>query len=307
VRIGLSMTSAFGEAEQREPRRGAAAMVARARAAAGAGFDSLFVGDHHVTAVPYYQNSPMLGRLLAEWPQGTAGALYLLPLWHPVLLAEQIATLASIAPGPFVMQCGLGGDVRQGAGMGVPNRERVPRFEASLEILRALWAGDTVTRDGPWSIEAARISPLPPQGVEVWIGAQVPAAIDRAARLGEGWLASPSLTYAQAADDVNRYRQACAEHGRTPRAVAIRRDFYIGASAEAARRVTRAYVEAGYRGFDPAALLIGSVEQVAAEIDALAALGYSDVILRNLVADQDEALAAIERVAEVRGLLGASA
>jgi len=299
------MTSAFGEAEQRDPRRGAAAMIARARAAADAGLHSLFIGDHHVTAVPYYQNSPMLGRLLAEWPRGTAGALYLLPLWHPVLLAEQIATLAAIAPGPVVMQCGLGGDPRQSGGMGVPNRERVPRFEASLEILRALWAGESVTRDGPWPMAAARISPLPPHGIEVWIGAQVPAAIDRAARLGDGWLASPGLTRSQAADDVNRYRQACAEHGRTPTAVAIRRDFYVGETAEAAVRVTRPYIEAGYRGFDPAALLVGSAEQVAEEIDALATLGYTDVILRNLVADQDQAIAALERLAEVRRLLRA--
>ena len=64
----------------------------------------------------------MLGRLLAEWGGAPAGCLFLLPLWHPVLVAEQIGTLASIAPGPFIMQCGLGyGDAWFAAmGHGVP-------------------------------------------------------------------------------------------------------------------------------------------------------------------------------------------
>jgi hypothetical protein len=41
------------------------------------------------------QNTPMLGRLLAEWSDRPAGALFLLPLWNPVLVAEQVGTLAA--------------------------------------------------------------------------------------------------------------------------------------------------------------------------------------------------------------------
>ena len=76
-------------------------MIERAAAAHRAGLDSLFVGDQHVSPTPYYQNTPMLGRLLAEWGDEPAGCLFLLPLWHPVLVAEQIGTLAAIAQGPF--------------------------------------------------------------------------------------------------------------------------------------------------------------------------------------------------------------
>jgi hypothetical protein len=70
-------------------------MIERAAAAHRAGLDSLFVGDQHVSPTPYYQNTPMLGRLLAEWGGSPAGCLFLLPLWHPVLVAEQIGTLAA--------------------------------------------------------------------------------------------------------------------------------------------------------------------------------------------------------------------
>jgi alkanesulfonate monooxygenase SsuD/methylene tetrahydromethanopterin reductase-like flavin-dependent oxidoreductase (luciferase family) len=278
-------------------------MVERARAAQQAGLDSLFVGDHHVTPTPYYQNTAILARMLAEWGDKPAGALYLLPLWHPVLLAEQVATLATIAQGPFILQCALGGDRRQSLGMGVRLEERVQRFEASLSILRRLWAGESVSESAPWRFEGARISPAPPEPVEVWIGSQAEPAIRRTARLAEGWLASPGLTRQQAAESLNRYRQACAEHEREPTAVAIRRDVFVGASEADARRVVQPYLDEGYRGFAPDALVYGSPAEVADQFRTLAEMGYTDVIVRNLSADQSEALASIERLADVRAAL----
>jgi alkanesulfonate monooxygenase SsuD/methylene tetrahydromethanopterin reductase-like flavin-dependent oxidoreductase (luciferase family) len=170
--------------------------------------------------------------------------------------------------------------------------------------LRRLWAGEEVTMDGAWSVERARISPLPPEPVEVWIGSQAPVAIRRTARLGDGWLASPGLTLDRARDDLNRFRQACAEYGRDSAAVAIRRDVYVGASSEEARHTVRPYVERGYRGFDEKALLVGSVDEVAETLNALSEMGYTDVIVRNLSADQQESLATIERLARVRERLG---
>jgi hypothetical protein len=70
----------------------------------------------------------MLGRLLAEWGAAPAGCLFLLPLWHPVLVAEQIGTLASIAQGPFIMQCGLGYGEARFAAMGANIKMELPRF-----------------------------------------------------------------------------------------------------------------------------------------------------------------------------------
>src|SRR6516165_4464252 len=95
MKVGISLTSNHPSAT--DPRQGARWMVERTAAARRAGLDSLFVGDQHVSATPYYQNTPILGRLLAEWGPAPAGCLFLLPLWHPVLVAEQIGTLASIS------------------------------------------------------------------------------------------------------------------------------------------------------------------------------------------------------------------
>lgn len=180
MRIGISMASAYGVDDART---GARYMVERARAAHAAGLDSLFVGDHHATPAPYYQNSPILGRVLAEWGEREAGALYLLPLWNPVLVAEQTATLSTIARGPFVLQCAIGGGRSQFASMGVGYGGKPAKFEEALSIIRALWRGETV--DGPeghWPVAGARIAPVPPEPIEVWIGASAQPAIDRAAR-----------------------------------------------------------------------------------------------------------------------------
>ena len=296
MKIGISVASAYAVDDVRV---GARNMIERARAARSAGLDSLFVGDHHVTARPYYQNSPILGRMLAEWGERTAGALYLLPLWNPVLVAEQTATLAAIAQGRFVMQCALGGDVKQSAGMGVDLRLRRSMFEQSLATIRALWRGETVSLDGRWRLGEARISPLPPEPVEVWIGASAPAAIDRAARLGDGWLADPSLDEAGAERAIAAYQEACDRHRRLPTAIAIRRDVYVGSSKAEAKRTMEPYLTRGHRGFSADALVIGDVGEVAGKMARLRDLGYTDVIVRNITSDQKQALKTIDRLHRV--------
>lgn len=297
MRIGISIQSAY---RVNDPRTGAQYMIERAQAARKADLDSLFVGDHHVTDHAYYQNSPILGRMLAHWSNKPAGALYLLPLWHPVLLAEQIATLAAIMPGRFIMQCGLGGLPHQSAGMGVDMSQRVAMFEDSLSIMRRLWAGETVSHQRFWSLENARIGPLPPQDIEVWVGASVPGALNRAARVAEGWLGSPALPPQQAKEQLNQYRQACAEHQRQPRAVALRRDIFIGASAQTAADFKARAVAKGYRGFPDDALICGEAGAVAEQFAQLAAAGFTDIIVRNMSSNQSEALATIEALSDVR-------
>jgi alkanesulfonate monooxygenase SsuD/methylene tetrahydromethanopterin reductase-like flavin-dependent oxidoreductase (luciferase family) len=274
-------------------------MVERAAAARAAGLDSLFVGDHHVTGSTYMQNVPVLGRLLAEWGDRPAGALFLLPLWHPVLLAEQVGTLAALAEGPFVVQLGLGDGEEQFAGMGVARRGRAAALEAGLDVVRRLLAGEEVTADEPVAIRGARIGPLPDRPVDVWIGAGAAAGIDRAARLGEGWIAGPWVPLDEARRQVELYRNRCAAHGRAVGVAAIRRDVHVGTDLADAHRVAGPVLAAGYRGLPPDAPIIGGPEEVAEAILELGRLGYTDVLIRHLAEDQAEVLASFERLAAV--------
>src|SRR5213592_1289761 len=110
----------------------------------------------------------MLERLLAEWGEAPAGCLFLLPLWHPVLVAEQIGTLAAIAEGRFIVQCALGDGRDQFAAFGVPFSHRPSRFEESLDVIRKLLRGERVTSEGRYQVAGARIAPIPPEPVDVW-------------------------------------------------------------------------------------------------------------------------------------------
>lgn len=300
MRVGISLRSAYAVDDVRQ---GARFMVERTAAARDAGLDSLFVGDHHNVPVPYYQNSPILGRLLAEWDERPAGALYLLPLWHPVIVAEQVCTLSAIASGPFVLQCAIGAGDEQFAALGTSTRERASRFEESLSIVRRLLAGEEVDATNPWTINGVRIAPLPPEPVTIWIGGHAPRAIDRAARLGDVWLAGPDLTPEAADQLLGDYRERCDAHGRAPSAAAIRRDVHVGADDADAESVAGPVLESGYRGFDPAACVVGGAASVAAAFRRYAAMGYTDVIVRNIVEDQRAALASIDLLAEVRRLV----
>ena len=290
MRVGVSLRSAY---PADDVRMGARWMIERAAAAREAGLDSLFVGDHHATGpVPYYQNTPIMGRLLAEWSDAPAGALFLLPLWNPVLVAEHMGTLASVARGRFILQCALGGGEEQFAAMGVDIKKRVSLFEGNLDVVRRLLAGDDV--------DGARIAPLPPEPVEVWIGGHAPPALDRAARLGDGWIAGPEATDEQAAELVAAYRERCAAHDRAPTVVAIRRDVHVGQDDADARAVAGPVLQRGYRGFDTAATVVGGPERVEERFAGYAALGFTDVIIRHLADGQDDVLASFSRLAGVR-------
>src|SRR5687767_11696643 len=83
---------------------------------------------------------------------GRAGARYgelvRLPVWNPVLVAEQAGTLATPAPGRFNRRAGLGYDEPQCAAMGTAERTRPSAFEESLGIVRRLLAGEVVSSSG---------------------------------------------------------------------------------------------------------------------------------------------------------------
>ena len=297
MRIGISIGTAYsGGHQQAGPR----SVIEQARAASRAGLDTLSVGDHHATGPgPYLQNVPMLGRLLAEWDDRPAGCLFLVPLWHPVLMAEQIGTLASIAAGPFIIQTGLGGGSGQFRAMGAALSDRGPALEEGIRVAQALLRGETVD-SARWGVEGARIAPVPAHGTEWWVGAGAPRAIDRAARLGDCWYGNADLTPATAKEALSRYREACARHDRVPVRLPIRKDVFVAESAAEAEKVGDALMDAGYRGFDRAAVAYGDPDGVAEQLAPYAEMGFTDIIIRTMTAPPEAAVRSVELTGEVR-------
>jgi alkanesulfonate monooxygenase SsuD/methylene tetrahydromethanopterin reductase-like flavin-dependent oxidoreductase (luciferase family) len=310
TRVGISIGTTFSTEGPNGTREGPREVLAQAMAAARAGLDSLTVGDHHSTGpAGYMQNVPMMGRILAEWTGRQSGCLFLVPLWHPVLMAEQIGTLATMADGRFIVQAGIGAGRDQFGAMGADLSRRVTSFEEGVRIVQALLSGETVTSE-MFGIQHARIAPIPPDGVEWWIGGGVEKSIDRAARLGDCWYGNADLTPETAARDLAIYREACARHGREPSRIPIRKDVLICESSREAEKAGDALVAAGYRGFDRAAIAYGDPVGVAEQVSTYGDLGFTDIIIRTMAPlppelGPDAGARSVELAGEVQSLLRA--
>ena len=299
MRLGVSLTSVHHVDDHAE---GARNIIGRAHACAAAGLDLLSMGDQHNVPVPYYQNVPMIGRLLAEWPADRpVGALFLLPLWHPVTVAEQIGTLATMSEAPFVIQTGIGGGEGAFAAMGKHLKRRAKDLDESIRVIKALLAGETVDSER-FGLIGSHISPRPPVPADWWIGAGAPAALDRAAREGDCWYANADLTPETAADAIHGYHDACERHDRTPRA-AIRKDVIVLDDADRARRLGDDLIEAGYRGMPREAVAYGGVDDVVEQLSAFEELGFDDVTVRCMAIPQADAVETLTLCGQVRTAL----
>ena len=161
---------------------------------ADAGIDHVFTADH----VSFRDGSGMDGLVTLAAVGGLEPRLdlqvgvYLLALRHPMVAARQIATLAEAAPGRLTVGVGVGGDDRHEVEVcDVDPSTRGRRTDAALKIVRALLEGRTVDGDGEFfRFRDGSIRPVPDPPVPLVVGGRSDAALERAGRLGDGWLAA---------------------------------------------------------------------------------------------------------------------
>ena len=161
---------------------------------ADAGIDHVFTADH----VSFRDGSGMDGLVTLAAIGGLEPRLdlqvgvYLLALRHPVVAARQIATLAEAAPGRLTVGVGVGGDDRHEVEVcDVDPATRGRRTDAALKIVRGLLEGQTVDGDGEFfKFRDGKIRPVPDPPVPLVVGGRSDAALERAGRFGDGWLAA---------------------------------------------------------------------------------------------------------------------
>ena len=233
---------------EREGRR----LGALAAEIAAAGLDHVTVGDHvsfeHGNGADGLIQATALLASHASLPVQTG--VYLLALRHPATVARQLATLCSIAPGRLTFGVGLGGDdPRELELCGVDPRTRGARLDEALTLLRAFLTGDPVDFRGRFfEVDGAAIRPAPEPRPPIIVGGRSDAAVRRAGRLGDGWIAvwvSPRR-FAQATQLVE---ETAAEHDRT--GVGWQHTLQLwagfGTDRETARRRVGAAMEQGYQ------------------------------------------------------------
>jgi alkanesulfonate monooxygenase SsuD/methylene tetrahydromethanopterin reductase-like flavin-dependent oxidoreductase (luciferase family) len=276
-----------------------------AERAAQSGIDHLFVADH----VSFHTGFGMDGLIQAALVSGLDTRLalyvgvYLLALRHPAPVARQLATLSESAPGRLVLGVGVGGEDRHEFEIcGVDPRTRGRRTDECLDALRGLLSGEPTSFDGEFiQFEDALILPTPTPAIPIVIGGRSDAALERVARVGDGWLAAwcSPRRYAAALEDI----AARADRiGRSPLPTRHGLQVWVGLDAdpETARTRLAATMHDMYRiPFEPFERYspTGTAATVAEALLPYVEAGCRDF---NVMAVAASTEAAIDGVAEIR-------
>ena len=214
------------------------------QAAEELGFDGLWTIEHLVAPV-HTDSLYTLGRELSPIADGAVSAtmglnleqnttlayaasvtttillgtmVAVLPLRNPVLNARQLATIDQYSGGRLLYGVGVGWLKEEADAMGMPWMHRAARSEEHIALMRALWTaeGDVVEFKGQfWTLPPMDPQPRPVQRpIPILIGGHSDVALDRAARIGDGWIGA-GMSVGRLGELRDRLRVACERHGRS--------------------------------------------------------------------------------------------
>ena len=139
----------------------------------------------------------------------------MLPLRNPLEVAKTLGTLSLLSGGRVALGCGAGWIREEFAQLGVEFETRGKRFDEMIGVLRALWRGGMVEHHGRFfDFDRIQMSPAPRAPVPISVGALAPAALRRAAVLGDGWIGT-GQDPAELPALLARLRALRAEAGRS--------------------------------------------------------------------------------------------
>jgi probable F420-dependent oxidoreductase len=147
-----------------------------------------------------------------------ATAVVILPQRHPIYVAKELATLDVLSGGRVMFGIGSGWLKEEFAALQLDFKERGARTDESIAAIRALWRDDPATFEGKhFNFRAMKSFPKPLQkgGIPIHVGGHSPAAVRRAAHLGDGFFPAPgNLNVLK--DLFGKLREECAKIGRNP-------------------------------------------------------------------------------------------
>jgi len=257
-----------------------------ARAAERAGLAAAWVPDHLLNAgrpeAGVLQCEPVLAAVAAATGRIGLGTLVLTTAFrHPGILAKEVATIESLAPGRLTLGLGAGGFTYEAtcAQYGFPRlapRERVAHVEETVACLRALWRDDPARFDGRF-VRAVdlRIHPRPDRPIPIVLAARRPRMLELAARVADGWNCPLPHELEVGLAALERFGRSRGSIAVSAFAVAV-----LGENeAQARRALARAGRAAQAFGDVESHHVFGGPEQAAERLAGLARRGASHVAL----------------------------
>lgn len=216
-------------------------LAAQGERAEALGFASFWLPESHFSARGALPQPLLLLAAIAARTRvlrlGTTS--YLLPVRHPLQVAEDVAVLDRLSEGRVILGVGRGFRSDLFAAFAVPSSEKRDRFQTALEQMIRAWSGEAVCTDGEGG-EAVRLAPLPVQRPHppIWVAAFGPKAVEQAGRLGLPYLASPIESLEALVENHDRHRSVLNASARAEDlAVPIMRTVFICEDDACAKRV----------------------------------------------------------------------
>jgi probable F420-dependent oxidoreductase len=207
------------------------------------GFDSGWVLEQPIGAAPVLEPLALLAHAAAVTTRLRLGtAVILTPLRIPVELAKAMATVDQLSDGRLIAGLALGAWRDLYPALGLSPENRVGRFEEAVRLIERLWTEDAVTYDGEfWQMTEARVEPKPVQRPRppLWFGGNLAPAVERAARMADGWIgAGSAATEAFAAAHLG-LQDALVVAGRDPATFDVAKRVYVAVDADRDRARSR--------------------------------------------------------------------
>jgi alkanesulfonate monooxygenase SsuD/methylene tetrahydromethanopterin reductase-like flavin-dependent oxidoreductase (luciferase family) len=192
------------------------------------GLESVWTSEHHFVDDGYMPSQlPVLAAIAARTERIRLGTGVLLaPMFDPLHLAEDAATVDVLSDGRLILGLGIGWRDEEFVGLGGAEGHKGRRLEAIIEVLRQAWGDGLATGDAgavfAYPAHGFNVTPKParPGGPPIWIGAGAPVAVERAGRVADGYISS-SANPTTMAERAALVRQGAEAAGRDPSTISI--------------------------------------------------------------------------------------
>jgi probable F420-dependent oxidoreductase len=207
--------------------------TAMARTADASGWDWFALSDHIFfpekleSSYPYVEGGKPYWDPEAPWPDPVVAIsamaavterlrfltnVFILPARNPLLVAKSVGTASVMSGGRVSLGIGTGWMREEFELLEQKFERRGKRTNECIEVLRALWDGGRAEYHGEfYDFDPVRMFPVPSEPVPIYIGGLSDAALRRAARLGDGWIAVQHSTEEIAGyiERINDLRRDC--------------------------------------------------------------------------------------------------